>query len=332
MFAEILIVVASFFAAVAPEDVRPLVRDLGSPAWAKREAAERKLLDMGPEILPILPKSAANPEANLRLNRVRGRLEKLSSENSLAPGTFTISDRIPLAQALDEISRQTGNPLASDFKGAEAEIPLTPGKTYEFWAGLDTLCDGLRLAPQPRGERQQLVLVKSFRQSPRSAEQNGLVAYLGPFRLEAVRMTSTILLESRKSASQLQLELAWEPRVLPIFAEVTLDEMELQDSNGEKRILKLVPRMNEILVGSRDIRTTLDVPLAGFAPESAKSAESLNLHGKLSAVVAGESTNFELDDLAARVGKEFQPVSYHKAAVLVTFSALRRSRSPGAGH
>ena len=34
MFAEILIVVASFFAAVAPEDVRPLVRDLGSPALA----------------------------------------------------------------------------------------------------------------------------------------------------------------------------------------------------------------------------------------------------------------------------------------------------------
>ena len=60
-----------FVLAQSPEEVNALVKNLTSPSAAKRAAAEKGLLELGPGILPLLPETVRSPEAKMRLKRVR---------------------------------------------------------------------------------------------------------------------------------------------------------------------------------------------------------------------------------------------------------------------
>lgn len=302
------------FAALAqsPEEVNALVKNLTSPSAAKRAAAEKGLLELGPGILPLLPESVRSPEARMRLNRVRLELERQAAEDSLKAGVVTFPEEYTAGNAAEMLAlaaKQTGNLIEADLPENAVFTKPQNAAAMEFWPFLDAFCDQLHLEPQALPGKKGLKLVPTDRQAPSPA-------YFQPFRLEAVQMQKTV-----GNAGLLRLELAWEPRIQPVFAYLTLTEGSFD--GGEP--VKFPATENEILIGQNDFRAFCDVPLsARLVPPEAKT---LTVRGTFSAVACGARKDFTFDALDQKLDRAFTPVSARTAALLVTFSRLRTEKT-----
>jgi len=305
--------------AQTPDEVSALVKNLTSPSAAKRASAEKDLVALGPDILPFLPESGRTPEAKMRLNRVRLELERQEAENSLEAGIVTFpNDAKPLnaAEIVALVVKQTRNPLETDLPQNAVFTEVEAGKPTEFWAFLDSFCDQFHLEPQTIDGKKGLKLVPTDRQTPRSATRNPQIAYLKPFRLEALKTQVTA-----GNAALLRLELAWEPRIQPVFAYLRLNEGVF---DGQKSV-KFPEIEYEILIGQKEFRAFCDVPLpARLIPAEAKT---LTVRGTLSAVACGMKKDFTFDALDQKLDRAFPPVSARTAALLVTFSRLRTEKA-----
>lgn len=301
-----------FALAQTPEEVNALVKNLTSPSAAKRAAAEKGLLELGPGILPLLPESVRSPEAKMRLNRVRLELERQVAEDSLKAGVVTFPKDYTSGSAAEMLAlaaKQTGNLIEADLPENAVFTKPQNLAAMEFWSFLDAFCDQLHLEPQALPEKKGLKLVPTDRQTPRSA-------YLQPFRLEAVQMQKTV-----GNAGLLRLELAWEPRIQPVFAYLKLTEGSFD--GGEP--VKFPGTEYEILIGQNDFRAFCDVPLsARLVPPEAKT---LAIRGTLSAVACGARKDFTFDALDQKLDRAFTPASARTAALLVTFSRLRTEKT-----
>src|SRR5688572_23794947 len=103
------------------KEVAKLLKQLDANMASEREAAEKQLLAMGPQILPLLPNAAAianlPPEVKVRLSRIRNQLEKLGAEGSAKAARVTLQGKsLKLQDALAAITKQTGNKFL-DLRG-----------------------------------------------------------------------------------------------------------------------------------------------------------------------------------------------------------------------
>ena len=315
--------------------VQEFVRALESPSAAERSAAEKSLTEMGPEILPFLPETARRPEVKMRLNRIRLALERTSAQDSLEASRMTLPKEINIRELRIQTYEKTRNRI--EFQLPEETVYAPPadqaGTAATFWEFLDTFCDANHLAPQLSKEQNGLFLAKTLRTTPRSGSQNPRTAYLGPFRLEPLKITSTLLFERNTPAALLQLEIAWEPRIQPVFAYLNLKEIayenkivkkegnEKEEERENTEYEPLPAGEHELLIGTHDFRALCDAALP--AAKFPAGTRTISLRGTLSAVACGESRDFIFDGLAEKVGEEFTPVSQRTAAVLVTFTGLR---------
>ncbi|MCA9056050.1 MAG: hypothetical protein KDA75_19590, partial [Planctomycetaceae bacterium] len=80
-------------ADLSPEDVETLIRQLGGERVAERRAAEQKLLDAGPAVLPLLPDVAnvVDPAARDALRRLLPELESQAAAAEIRPSRVTCS-------------------------------------------------------------------------------------------------------------------------------------------------------------------------------------------------------------------------------------------------
>lgn len=307
------------------KQVARLLKDLGSPVLSKRTEAENALLNLGAEILPLLPENARSPEAKMRLNRIRIALERQNAEESLEAGLVTFRDGVDVQDIPDWIVGQTQNQLEINLSEKQTFSWKNPEKTVPFWVFLDSFCDQLQLAPQTIPGKKGLKLVPSRRSTPRSASENPRIAYLKPFRLEPVRVVSSILTASDVPSFLLQLELSWEPRIQPVFAYLKLTEADFFDASGQKisdpAPLRLPQLEHEILIGKTDFRSLCDIalPINAFPHD----ARSMNLRGSLSAVACGAKKDFAFSNLESKLNQTFSPEIRRTAAVLVMMTDLR---------
>ncbi len=318
--------ISPFFAqAQTEEQVSKLVKDLGSPVLSTRTEAENTLLNFGPEILPLLPENARLPEARMRLNRIRIALERQNAEDSLEAGVVAFRETIAVKDIPDWIAEQTQNQLEINRTEKQIFSWKSPEKNVPFWVFLDSLCDQFQLIPQTIPGKKGLKLIPSQRSTPRSASENPRIAYLKPFRIEPVRVTSSILAASNTPSFLLQLELSWEPRIQPVFAYLKLNEADFFGANGLKisdpAPLVLPRQEHEILIGKTDFRALCDValPINAFPND----ARSMNLRGSLSAVACGAKKDFTFTNLEKKLNQKFSPEIRRTAAVLVMMSDLR---------
>ncbi|MBE6425434.1 MAG: hypothetical protein E7029_05510 [Planctomycetaceae bacterium] len=324
-------------------NVGVLVKALSSPSAAKRAEAEKELLEFGPAVLPFLPESVRSPEARMRLNRVRTQLERQTAEDSLEAGRVTLEAETPVSEIPDKVVQQTQDLVEFTLPDGSVYPPKDANgaaelKDVPFWEFLDLFCDEFQLEPQTMTGKKGLRLVRSYREMPRSAAENERIAYLGPFRLEPLKVTSTLLLASDAPGTLLQLELAWEPRIQPVFAYLTLTEAEFFDAQGRPvgaegdfaeesgtaKPLKLPAVEHEILIGQSEFRALCDLSLPGkkIPPE----ARSMTLRGKFSAVACGTKKDFTFGELAFKLDRPFPPVTQRTASVLVTMTALHSEK------
>ena len=338
------------YAADASPEVQRLILQLNAQTAEARDAAEAVLLKLGPGILPELPSEemlrGGPAETAMRLGRVRLELQKQASANTLLPATILVQDIPPeektLAEWLAWLEAQTGNfmytrPGPGESAVEEKKISLRFSEnTLEteellFWYVLDRLSDAFRVSPQLHAPSAEIFVAPESRILPRTGispwnppktVQNMNVTYAGPFRVAPTKITSTILLDRAAVATQVQTEIAWEPRLTPVFLNV-----EVTSLAAENRALEILPRTHEVPVGADTVAATLDLPLALKNAEDwgvIHRADYLSLEGKLTAVVAGPRHPFTFTELGKKLGKRIPAESERVAGVLVTFTGIRR--------
>ncbi|MGC3969336.1 MAG: hypothetical protein QM775_18845 [Pirellulales bacterium] len=259
--------------------VRTLVRELDAPQRAAREAAEQKLLDLGPAALEPLGQlpSGVTAEAMTRVNRVRAALYRKRVAVSLAGSRVTLdADKVPLQEVLDAFEKQTGNRL-HDFRrqfGQQAD-PIEVTLKFEnelFWPAVDKLCASTGLEPYHFAGGDGLALVASAANLDESAVGKRPVAYVGAFRLEARRLVASRD-AAAKELGELQIiwDTAWEPRLRPLFFTVRAAKLQAKLTDDETLEPRNAELVNEIPPPGKAARVEMTASFA--APR--RSAERL---------------------------------------------------------
>ncbi|MGE4001982.1 MAG: hypothetical protein AB7I48_17390 [Planctomycetaceae bacterium] len=205
----------------AKESVRRLIEQLDVDSLSERVAAERELLELGPDILPHLPAVGAlsTPAAEDAVRRIRERLERAQAERSVLPSRVTLFGAHALREILEQVQAQTGNAvsvtsLPDDWLGRV--IPCKwEGAT--FWECLESI------------DRQQDVAVRFHPQDgllevvPETAidEPPVRTASFGAFLVTVRSVTRRPDFTDRKcNVIRVRYDVAAEPRLRPLFVRV----------------------------------------------------------------------------------------------------------------
>lgn len=306
---------------LAPQ-VRKLVRQLDAAELATREAAEAALLELGPAALETLPTDVErmSAEAQQRLGRVRRQLQQRKAESFTDGSTVTLrAEDMSLEEALAQLERQTGNKLV-DFRQQFGQEALDAALTFNFenrpfWPTLDEILDQADMAVYGySGEPGIAVVQRAAQASPRL----GQASYRGAFRIEAVQMEAHRQLRDVGQAGlQLQLEVAWEPRLRPLGIRQALDEVTLTDDRGEAIQLAANEGQLEALVTPGTMLTELALPLV---PPPRISQEIATLAGTLSVLLPGGIETFSFDGLL-----NARKTHLKKGGVRVTLDEARKN-------
>jgi len=165
--------------------------------------------------------SRTPPEVKQRLLRIQGVLQQRAAEAATQASKVSIeSQTIPLSRIVALLQEKTGNQLV-DFRGrwGQGEEDVEVEVDFDgvpFWDALDQILDraGLTLYHYP-GQPNTVAFVK------RDADElprHGRAAYQGVFRIEPTALVAMRNLRQPKTSGlKLTLEVAWEPRLVPIL-------------------------------------------------------------------------------------------------------------------
>lgn len=271
-----------------------------------------------------LPFAAVNAD-EIPAGRIRELTEQLknpATPRRAIPVTMVTLDaqQMPLADALREIEKQTGNKVVDERQQGGANPAADPRLTFSaanepYWVALDKLLDAANLSVNAQSGSDALAITE---REPGDARRCGRAVYAGPFRLEVLEVQSQRNARQPAAKSlQLQLEIAWEPRVRPLVVSQAAAEL----AASVDTIAPLTPRYPqanfsaEIPAGTQAIDLTLPFELP---PRRVTTISSLR--GKLRALVPGRQAKFEFGDLAHAAGK-----SQHIDDTEVVIDAVRKN-------
>ena len=254
------------------DDVQRLLEQLDAPKLAEREAAERSLQAAGPRVLDMLPGDVASlsPEAKLRIARVKNVLEQQMAVDWIKPTRVTLkSARLLIGQLLKNVEQQTGNGVATNKKSDKTPIDCRKLDHHTFWEVVLGAAKqgGMKIVTRAGDRNVELV--------PRGKEATqAKLKPIGPF----------LLVIHERSEFQQELEIAWEPRLEPIWLKLRLD-----GANGTS-------------AGTYELNPTADAISAELTVPVPDSSAETGLVGKITALVPGpkRSFRFPLADQDAR--------------------------------
>ena len=269
--------------------VRRLVQQLDSDLLARRQAAEKALIAMGPRVLEHLPPAAAvdSAEVRQRVERVTRQLQLQASRNATAASRVDLKGMMDLASALQALQQQTGNRI-------EARQQLTAPvhvdfEKLSFWEALDRILDQVQLNVDPvRGGRAALGLTArpEEERSRRSAASYGGIFRFEPLRVEASRHLRNPRIRGLKVA----LQVAWEPRLTPIFLSIPAARLRAQDDRGNPLAIDNLRGASSAAIEGDRTAVELTLPLQLPARGVQKIA---SLEGQLVTLMPGRSERFE---------------------------------------
>jgi len=298
------------------------VRQLDANDLARRQAAEAALVEMGPKILDVLPPitSRTPPEIKNRLPRIIGLLQEQAAEAATEASRVTLeSQTLPLSRIVALLKEQTGNQLI-DFRGRWGQGADDVGVEVDFddlpfWEALDQVLDraGLTLYHYA-GEPNTVAYVK---RDANELPRYGRASYHGVFRIEPTAMTAMRnLRQPDTSALKLTLEVAWEPRLVPILVSQALTDIQAVDEKGN--VIAVAGEGSlESPVQNGVSAASIEVPLA--VPE--RNVQKIaSLSGRLFALVPGRVEAFEFAELEDAEDEEIR-----KGAVTVVLQKVRKN-------
>lgn len=214
-------------------EVRKILRQLESDKAADRDAAEKRLIEVGPSIVAFLPEvnSSTSGEMKIRLERIRKELQTSKIETFFDASLVTLNGKMPLSEALAALTKQTGNKVG--FERTEA----TPTKEVEvkadkqpFWEVLDDLMIQSHLRLNTYANNEGIVLMPDDSVLPGPEP-----FFSGPFQVSAISTQTTKQFYGRTDGQlDISLQVAWEPRLKPIFIQLPTDTMKLSIAGSEE--------------------------------------------------------------------------------------------------
>ncbi len=303
------------------EEVRRLVSELDSRQLATRKAAEEKLLELGGDVLDLLPASTARTSAEVkqRIGRIRQKLQHRAAESAVNGSLVTLSGEMPLSKILAAMEKQTDNKIV-DFRRRFGHEVTNPKLNVEFdktpfWQALDRVLDDARLTTYPYGKLQAIhVIGRNDEQLPRS----GRASYAGPFRFEPVSITARRDLRYQAHRSlRLNLQAAWEPRLRPICLKQKMADLRAVDENS--RPLAIGDELAELEIPVGADATAVEIVLPWKLPNG-RVRKIAKLRGTLTALVPGKVETFTFDDLP-----KAENVEKRTAGVTVELERVRKS-------
>lgn len=274
-------------------EVVRLVRLLGDQDPDVRDEAEQRLVELGPEILPLLPAndtSGLGAEQRRRLRRVVPQLWKASLLEETKASRVSLPDEpLPLPTVIERVREQTGNGITVRDIGAELPTVRLPLDDVPFWEAIDRLAEAAGVTPYPYGADRTLELV------PRPGEK-GLVSYGGPGRVEASRITLTRSLGADAETGahcDVEMELWLEPRLRPLLIEVDTEKVDIRDADGNR-----LPFENETVysLGLEENSLAREILLRVAAPPREHAALSA-IEGTVDLVLPAHQALIEFPDL-----------------------------------
>jgi hypothetical protein len=186
-----------------------------------------------------------------------------------------------------------------------------------FWEAVDQLLDQARLTVYPFAPDQALAIVPAESgERPRF----GHGSYSGPFRFEAVRVEAYRELRAPdQQGLRVHLEIAWEPRLVPIGLTQTLSAVQAVDSAGG--VLEVSQREGELSPMAPSGTTAVRVQIPFVLP-SRSVTRIVQLRGTLQALLPGRTESFRFERLDRAEG-----VEQRKAAVTVTLDGVRQNNA-----
>ena len=139
--------------------VARLIRQLDDDRPDRRQAAEAALVQLGPDVLELLPApdAVASAEVRERLARVRERLQTQRSRRSVEARLVSLDGDMTLAEALRAIQQQTGNALLG-YDDVDQRVTVHWSQV-PFWEALDQVLDEGHLTIDPfAGDRHGLMI------------------------------------------------------------------------------------------------------------------------------------------------------------------------------
>jgi hypothetical protein len=299
--------------------VRRLVGQLDSPVLAQREEAERKLIELGPAALDLLPAINARTPAEIqqRIGRIRQKVERTASADAGRASLVTLkADAMPLSKVLATLSDQTGNQVVDyrkDFGHVVTDPPVTIELTKApFWQAFDAVLDQAGMAVYPYGG-QIRVIGRMQGQVARAAA----ACYAGPFRLEPIEVLAQrdVRMPANRSL-RVMVEIAWEPRLKPIFFRQHMADVAVVDDHGQRVELQNPTADRELPITPGKSSTILELNLVS----PLRSVEKISsLRGKMRALLPGRVETFRFDDPVAA-----KNVARRIGAVTVTLEQARK--------
>jgi hypothetical protein len=193
-----------------PAHVQTLVGQLeNAPSEKQKETAEWELLKLGPDILPLLPAPDKMSSAlKTRLVPIQDTLRELLPRTVKGWG----KDDLLLSAALKRLQAETGITMVDRRQdGSDHRVTLDrPGAT--FWQAVDALASQVKASLSLYQADGKVALIDApYRALPLSLH--------GPFRVAFKRAATTLDLDAGTHICVVALEIAWEPRFLPIRLE-----------------------------------------------------------------------------------------------------------------
>lgn len=288
-----------------------LVRQLDADAADERDQAEQELLQMAVDgdaesLLAKLPTpdDRMPQEVQTRLARVRRKIGRQIAEQAASGSRVSLSaSETPLADVLAAIQEQTGNRLVdhrAQFGEQAPEVMVNAEIENElFWPALDKLLDQSGLMPYNFSDEEELALVN---QSPGGRPRSAGAAYAGPFRIEATQITARrSLSQPDQNRLQIELNIAWEPRLKPLAISQPAAEINAVGDSGQPIPLANPETMFDVEIAPGSHAT--DMTVSWMLPDR-KVHKLASVAARFSALVPGRIAEMRFDDLDGGAGQQ----------------------------
>lgn len=278
-----------------------------------RDAAEAKLLELGPVAIEYLPplSDAASDECRMRMERVLETLGSQSNVDISQPTRISFDGVVPAKDALNHIAKLSGNTLVAPPMEGGDPLNLRFDDT-PYWEAVDEILDKLGLAIDPEDHP----TLRLQPRQPGSAQSGAMAAYAGMFRLEPISVRKNLdLRDSEENTLTVALCVTWEPRISPAILRVDLKGLELVCDNGEVLHPRLQQESEFIPFGA-----TVGMQLEFEKPTPA-AKEIVKFQGTLEALVPGPSISLEFSELVQASAERMSA-----GDVIVTLEKARKNR------
>ncbi|MGE5192696.1 MAG: hypothetical protein ACM3U2_09350 [Deltaproteobacteria bacterium] len=315
-------------------EVRRLLADLAGETRAQRMAAEKRVIELGPKILPLLPAPELLPTVSVReaVRRIRVELEQTQARESVLPSKVTLAGSKSLAETIAEITRQTDNRLDGGQLGERLlQEPVDLDfQDVRFWQALDDLAArlkvhyefdtslrGLKLLPPQRDVRPletAACYVRAFRVTALPADR---IRRAAPRRKDGNARPVDDL-------ARVTLLLMPEPRLRPLFLQFamrdatarTAERLELKAFNPEAAYELALAE------GGGLSRIQLDYLIPATA-----AASALDVKGRLRCMTAAGHEIIRFTELEKALDARVGNVARRRGGVTVTLNRVRVERA-----